>query len=103
MRDKWVKRKFLKGPGDTDVPHVHLDQSLDGADIIILAIPSPAIQDFVSKNIDFINHSRFFDPISDRLLLCPELSFLFATLGFCCYAVCAIASFASRDLPRTET
>lgn len=37
-------------------------------------------------------YSRFFNPENNRLLLYPELSFLFAALGFCSYAVCAIAS-----------
>jgi len=42
-----------------------------------------------------VYHARFFDPISNRLLLYPELSFLFATLGFGSYTVCAIASLPS--------
>lgn len=39
-----------------------------------------------------VYHARFFNPVTNRLLLYPELSFLFATLGFCSYTVCAIAS-----------
>ena len=46
---------------DTGVSYVDLNQGIDFCDIVILAIPSPVIQDFICKNIDKLKNKIVVD------------------------------------------